>query len=94
MSFGPQPGETPLRWAASLWINTLLEKHAWLCAGLVWMQGASQSADTGVYKDVQPETPEPRPVISLFENWEEGAHLPVAVNARDFAFPKSLVVPY
>ena len=94
MSFGPQPGETALRWAASLWINTLLEKHAWLCAGLVWMQGASQSADTGVYKDVPPETPEPRPVISLFEHWEEGAHLPVAVNARDFAFPKSLVVPY
>ena len=94
MSFGPQPGETPMRWAASLWINTLLEKHAWLCAGLVWMQGASQSADTGVYKDVQPETPEPRPVISLFEHWEEGAHLAVAVNARDFAFPKSLVVPY
>ena len=45
MSFGPQPGETPLRWSASLWINTLLEKHAWLCAGLVWMQGAAQSAD-------------------------------------------------
>ena len=94
MSFGPQPGETPLRWAAALWINTLLEKHAWLCAGLVWMQGASQSADIGVYKDVLPETPEPRPVISLFEHWEEGAHLPVAVNAREFAFPKSLVVPY
>ena len=94
MSFGPQPGETPLRWAASLWINTLLEKHAWLCAGLVWMQGASQSADIGVYRDVPPETPEPRPVISLFEHWEEGAHLPVAVNAREFAFPKSLVVPY
>ena len=94
MSFGPQPGETPLRWAASLWINTLLEKHAWLCAGLVWMQGASQSADIGVYKDVPPEIPESRPVISLFEHWEEGAHLPVAVNAREFAFPKSLVVPY
>ena len=94
MSFGPQPGETSLRWAASLWINTLLEKHAWLCAGLVWMQGASQSDDKGVYKDVPSETPEPRPVISLFEHWEEGAHLPVAVNARDFAFPKPLVVPY
>ena len=26
MSFGPQPGETPVRWAAALWINTLLEK--------------------------------------------------------------------
>ena len=94
MSFGPQPGETPLRWSASLWINTLLEKHAWLCAGLVWMPGASQSADIGVYREVPPETPEPRPVISLFEHWEEGAHLSVALNARDYAFPNSLVVPY
>ena len=94
MSFGPQAGETPLRWSASLWINTLLEKHAWLCAGLVWVPGASQSADIGVYRDVPPETPEPRPVISLFEHWEEGAHLPVALNARDYAFPNSLVVPY
>ena len=58
------------------------------------MQGASQSADIGVYKDMPPESPEPRPVISLFEHWEEGAHLPVAVNARELAFPKSLVVPY
>ena len=58
------------------------------------MQGASQSADTGVYRDVLPETPEARPVLSLFEHWEEGAHLPVALNARDYAFPNSLVVPY
>ena len=94
MSFGPQAGETPLRWSASLWINTLLEKHAWLCAGLVWVPGASQSADVGVYREVPPETPEPRPVISLFEHWEEGAHLSVALNARDYAFPNSLVVPY
>ena len=41
-----------------------------------------------------PETPEPRPVVSLFEHWEEGAHLSVALNARDYAFPNSLVVPY
>ena len=93
MSYGPQTGE-PIRWSASLWINTLLEKHAWLSAGLVWMHGASQSADVGVYPDVPPEAPEPRPVISLFEHWEEGAHLPVALNARDFAFPSSLVVPF
>ena len=77
-----------------MWVNTLLEKHAWLSAGLVWMQGASQSADTGVYRDVLPEAPEARPAISLFEHWEEGAHLPVALNARDYALPSSLVVPY
>ena len=58
------------------------------------MSGASQSADVGVYSDVPPETPEARPVISLFEHWEEGAHLPVALNARDYAFPSSLVIPF
>ena len=93
-SYRPQTGESLMRWSASLWINTLLEKHAWLSAGLVWMNGASQSADMGVYSDVPPETPEARPVISLFEHWEEGAHLPVALNARDYAFPSSLVIPF
>ena len=47
------------------------------------MHGASQSADIGVYNDVPPESLEPRPTISLFEHWEEGAHLPVALSARD-----------
>ena len=37
---------------------------------------------------------ESRPTINLFEQWEEGAHLPKLVNARDYSFPKSLVVPY
>ena len=83
-----------MKWSASLWINTLLEKHAWLSAGLVWMYGASQSADMGVYRDVPPETPEARPVVSLFEHWEEGAHLPVALSARDYAFPTPLVLPF
>ena len=58
------------------------------------MNGASQSADMGVYNDVPPEIPEARPSISLFEHWEEGAHLPVALNARDYAFPISLVIPF
>ena len=82
------------RWSPSLWLNTLLEKHAWLSAGLVWVQGASQSADVGVYTDPPPDEPEPRPTIGLFEHWEEGAHLPVALNARDYAFPSSLVIPF
>ena len=47
-SYRPQTGKSLMRWSASLWINTLLEKHAWLSAGLVWMNGASQSADMGV----------------------------------------------
>ena len=98
LSSGSQHAEAPSKWSASLWINTLLEKHAWLSAGLVWLPGASQSADIGAYKDPTPEPlteqPTSRPVISLFEHWEEGTHLPVALNARDFAFPPSLVVPY
>ena len=82
-----QPDNTSLsRWSPSLWLNTLLEKHAWLSTGLVWVQGASQSADVGVYNDTTPSEPEPRPTISLFEHWEEGAHLPVAMNARDYSF--------
>ena len=49
------------------------------------MQGASQSTDVGVYHDLPQDAPEPRPTISLFEHWEEGAHLPVALNARDYS---------
>ena len=41
-SYRSQSGESLTRWSPSLWLNTLLEKHAWLSAGLVWMQGASQ----------------------------------------------------
>ena len=68
--------------------------HGYLQAGLVWTHGASQSAHAGVYTEMSYDSPEPRPTISLFEHWEEGAHLPVAVNARDYAFPNSLVVPF
>ena len=94
ISHRPQSVEIASRWSPSLWMNTLLEKHAWLSAGLVWMYGASQSAGSGVYPEVSYETPTPRTVISLFEHWEYGAHLPVAMNARDYAFPNSLVVPF
>ena len=38
--------------------------------------------------------PDPRPTISLFEQWEEGAHMPRVANARDYSFPKSVVIPY
>ena len=36
---------------------------------------------------------ESRPTINLFEQWEESAHLPELVNARNYPFPKPLVVP-
>ena len=36
-----QPDNSSLsRWSPASWLNTLLEKHAWLSAGLVWVQGA------------------------------------------------------
>ena len=58
------------------------------------MQGASQSADMGVYCELPPDAPEPRPTISLFQHWEEGAHLPVALDARTYSFPSPLVIPF
>ena len=90
-----QPDDTFLsRWSPSSWLNTLLEKHAWLSAGLVWVQGASMSADSGMFDEPPLKDSEPRPTINLFEQWEEGAHMTKVANARDYAFPKSLVVPF
>ena len=58
------------------------------------MQGASMSAEVGVYDDSPPGDSDPRPTISLFEQWEESAHMPKVANARDYSFRKSLVVPF
>ena len=45
-----QPDDSSLsRWSPASWLNMLLEKHAWLSAGLVWVQGASMSTDSGVF---------------------------------------------
>ena len=71
-----------------------MEKHAWLSAGLVWMNGASASGPKGVYEEARPDGLESRPTINLFEQWEEGAHMPKLVSARDYSFPKSLVVSH
>ena len=47
-----QPDDTSLsRWSPASWLNTLLEKHAWLSAGLVWVQGASMSVNSGVFDE-------------------------------------------
>ena len=87
----PQSDDASLsRWSPSSWLNTLLEKHAWFSAGLVWLPGASMSADVGVYDESPPNDSDARPTISLFEQWEEGAHVPRVANARDYSFPKSL----
>ena len=47
------------------------------------MNGASVSGPKGVFEESRPD-----------EQWEEGAHLPKLVNARDYSFPKPLVVPF
>ena len=52
------------------------------------------SGRKGVYDESRSDEPESRPTINLFEQWEEGAHMLWLVNARDYSFPKSLVVPY
>ena len=58
------------------------------------MNGASVSGPKGVFEESRPDGLESRPTINLFEQWEEGARLPKLVNARDYSFPESLVVPY
>ena len=75
------------------WLNLLFEKHAWLSTGLVWMHGASKSGVKGVFEGSGPDGLESRPTINFFKQWEVGAHLPKLVNARNYFFPKSLVVP-
>ena len=82
------------RWSPASWLNLLLEKHAWLSAGLVWMNGASVSGREGVFEESRPDGLESRPTINVFEQWEEGAHLPKLVNAHDYSFPQPPVVPY
>ena len=52
------------------------------------------SADVGVYEDSSSSESDTRPTINLFEQWEEGAYMPKVANARDYSFPKSLVVPF
>ena len=81
------------RWSPTSWLNILLEKQAWLSAGLVWMHGASDSGIKGVFDDSGPDGLESRPTINLFELWEYGAYLPRLVIARNYSFPKPLVVP-
>ena len=34
--------------------HIVIEKHAWFSEGLVWLPGASMSADVGVYDESPP----------------------------------------
>ena len=58
------------------------------------MQGASALGPKGVFEESRPEELESRPTINLFEQWDQGVHTPKTVNACDYSFPKSLVVPF
>ena len=42
----------------------------------LWVQGASMSAECGVFDEPLSKDSVARPTINLFEQWEEGAHMP------------------
>ena len=42
------------RWDSATWINILMEKHAWLSAGLIWLQSASDNSTKLVTKGEHP----------------------------------------
>ena len=52
------------RWCSITWINILVEKHAWLSAGLVWMPDASDTGRRAEHNDPQSDEPQPLPTIT------------------------------
>ena len=42
------------RWDSATWINILMEKHAWLSAGLIWLPSASDNGTKGALSIVTP----------------------------------------
>ena len=68
VEYRTQPDDMSLsKWSPASWLNLLLEKHAWLSAGLVWVPGAATSASRGVFDESRSDEPESRPTINLFE---------------------------
>ena len=51
------------RWSPASWLNLLLEKHGWLSAGLVWMNGSSVSGLKGLFEEPRPDGLESRPTM-------------------------------
>ena len=82
---------TASRWCAATWINILIEKHAWLSAGLIWMPHASDSGTKGSYTDSKSDALESRPTINLFEQWEEVSQLCKLVTGRNPYVPCCLL---
>ena len=62
--------QTRSRWCSATWLNTFMEKHAWLSAGLIWLPSASDSGSKGEYSDPKSHERESQPTINLFELWD------------------------
>ena len=45
------------RWCAATWIDILIEKHAWLSAGLIWKPNASDSGSKSNHTDPKSKVP-------------------------------------
>ena len=66
----------------------LLEKHAWISAGLIWRPYASDSGTKGDLEHSKSDTLESRPtIINLFELWEDGSHLLRVSHRSQLLFP-------
>ena len=84
----PQSDEASLtRWSPSSWLNTLLEKHAWFSAGLVWLPGASMSADVGVYDESPPNDSDASPPLACLSNAKKGHMCPELPMQEIILFP-------
>ena len=75
------------RWCSATWINVLVEKHAWLSAGLIWMPDTSDTCKKVEHNDPQSAEPQPLPTINNFELCEDGSQQAKAVSSRDFHYP-------
>ena len=79
--------KTASRWCSATWINILVEKLAWLSAGLTWMPSASDTGKKAEYSNPQSEEPQPLPTVNLFELWEDGSQQAKAVSGHEFHYP-------
>ena len=87
---------SPGFWCAARWINVLVEKYAWLSAGLIWFPEVPETGHPPKLEDHSREASqlplESMSVISLFEFWEEGVQLVRALDAHHFNLPRSISV--
>ena len=53
------------RWCSATWIDLLVEKHAWLSAGLMWLLDASATGKKALFSGEQQGKVGSMPTISL-----------------------------